>query len=366
MKIFSPFIIIILLSACSDPVDTSGLGIIEVDEFQTLFISDTIGVEFGDSLYMFGAIEGLMYDSNGNIAVLDMSVGNIRIFSSDGECIRTIGRRGNAPGEFQRPLGMILLGNGQLAVMDPWGEGLTAINPDYSREGVLLDIHSNVHMGMCAVDSMDIVALRVLESSSDEPGIPMLIGRYSLTMEPSVTYWYEEYSISSLEELSGVMRDFSNLYWTADRNTGDVFIAPYEDNHYVVYRYAPDGSLTGTIEMELDMISKTEQEIADEATYLRARLTTLNGRDMGFDIEPYPFRRSITGLGVSEEGNLWVRRGTEDDAVLDLWTPEGELLQSYIIPGASLSWEFTFCPEGILAYDENPDYFQRIYIITME
>lgn len=366
MKSLLLFVLIALLTGCSDSENVSDSDIIPGEELLTLSVSDTIGVELGDSIYMFGAIEALMYDANGNIAVLDMGVGNLRIYSPDGEYIRTIGRRGNAPGEFQRPLGMVLLGNGLLAVMDPWAEGLTGITPEYTQTGVLIDIHSNVHMGMCAVDSSDFVALRVLESNADNPGIPMMIGRYSMSKDPSVIYWQEDYSIASLEDISGVMRDFSNLYWTADRNTGDVYIAPYEDNRYLVYRYSSEGVLLNTIELEVEQILKTEQELADEAAYLRARLTSLNGRDMGIDIEPYANRRSITGLGVSGEGNLWVRRGTHDNALLDLWSPDSELLRSYTVPGAGLSWKFSFSSQGILAYDENPEFFQRIFIISME
>ncbi|MCK5133166.1 MAG: hypothetical protein KAR40_13575 [Candidatus Sabulitectum sp.] len=366
MKFLAAFILIAFLAGCSDSADVPDSDIAPREEYLTLTVSDTIGVELGDSVYMFGAIETLIYDANGNIAVLDMVASNLRIFSPAGEHIRTIGRRGNAPGEFQRPMGMVLLGNDLLAVMDPAGEGLTGIDPDYSQTGVLLDIHSNVHLGMCAVDSSDMVALRIVESSPDNPGFPIMVGRYSMSKDPSVIYWQQQYSLASMEDLAVAVRDFFNLYWTADRNTGDVYIAPYENNRYLVYRYSPEGVLLNTIELDIEQIPLTEREIEDEAVYLRARLTALNGRDMGIDIEPYADRRSITGLGVSEDGNLWVRRGTHNDAVLDLWTAEGELIQSYIVPGASLSWEFSFCPEGILAYDDNPDYFQRIFIISME
>ncbi len=354
----------ILLAGCSD---TSNERLEEASsseqEFQTLAVLDTIGVELGDSAYMFGAIEAVTFDTNGNIAVLDMGIGNVRIFSSDGEHIRTIGRRGNAPGEFQRPLGMVLLGNGSLAVMDPWIGGLTEISPDYTQTGFLLEIQNNVHIGMCAVDSTDFIALRVLESNSDNGVIPMMVGRFSMSKDASVVYWQEEYSLASLEDISSAMRDFSNLCWTADRNTGDVYIAPYEENRYLVYRYSPDGSLLNTIELEVEQVPRTEDEIINEAAYLRARLTALNGHDMGVNIEPFPNRRSITGLGISGDGNLWVRRGTRDDAVLDLWSPEGELLQSFIVPGASLSWKFSFGPGWILAYDENPDDYSMLFII---
>ncbi|MCK5842940.1 MAG: hypothetical protein KAH31_12265 [Candidatus Sabulitectum sp.] len=41
----------------------------------TLTVSDTIGVEPGDSICMFGAIEAVIYDANGNITVMNMGVG---------------------------------------------------------------------------------------------------------------------------------------------------------------------------------------------------------------------------------------------------------------------------------------------------
>ncbi len=353
----------VVLSGCSDQAEPPGQISSESTELEVLVVSDTIGVELGDSLYMFGAIETITYDANGNIAVLDMVNSNLRIFSPDGEHLRTIGRRGNAPGEFQRPMGMVLLGNNILAVMDPRGEGLTGIDSTYTQIGVLLDIHSNVHLGMSASGLSDIVALRVVESSPDDPGFPIVIGRYSMSADPDVVYWVKNYPMASVEDLKVAMQDFFNLSWTADRNSGEVYIAPYENNRYLVYHFSVEGDLLNTIELDIQQVPRTEEEIADEAAYLRARLTALNGRDMGIDLEPYPTRRSITGLGVASDGNLWVRRGTEDEALLDLWTPEGELVKSYTLPGSSLSWNFTFCSEGILAFDENPKDFQRVFLV---
>ena len=348
-----------LIFGCSAPDP----AVSENDGSNTLEPEFSFGVELGDSTLMFGALETVLYDSNGNIAVLDMAAANIRIFSPEGDYLRTIGRRGNGPGEFQRPLGMVLLGNGSLAVIDPWGEGFTEINSSYVQTGVLLDIHSNVHLGMCAVDSSDIVALRVSESTSEEPAFPITIGRYGMSTEPSVVYWQKEYSVVTPQDISLAMRDFSNVYWTADRETQEVYVAPYEDNAYIVYRYAPDGELIGTIEMDIEQVPTTEEEKGEAAAYLRARLATLNGRDMGIEIEPYPNRRTIEGLGFDGQGYLWVRRGTELPVRLDRWTPSGEFAGSYTVPDSDPYWRFSFCNDGILAYNENPDDYQRIFVM---
>lgn len=323
----------------------------------------SIGVELGDSAYMFSSIETAIFDANGNIAVLDLGSASVRVYSSEGEFLRSIGRRGNGPGEFQRPLGMVLLGSGSLGVMDPWGEGFTEIDSNYQQRGVLLDIHSNVHLGMCGVDSTDIVALRVSPAVSGGEPMPMIVGLYQLSSEPSVEYWRRDYTMTGPEDAAALMRDFVNICWTADPATGDVYVAPYEENAYVVHSYSANGRMQGSVEMELEPVPRSQSEMNEQAVYIRARLTTLNGRDMGIDIEPYPNRRSIASIGVDGEGCLWVRRGTEDEAILDRWTPEGELLGSYRVPDSDLYWKFSFCPQGILAYNGNPDSYQRVFVM---
>ncbi len=58
MKVFI-FVIVVFIAGCSDspdePVEESSID----QEFRTLAVLDTIGIELGDSTYMFGAIEGL-------------------------------------------------------------------------------------------------------------------------------------------------------------------------------------------------------------------------------------------------------------------------------------------------------------------
>ena len=191
----------------------------------------------------------------------------------------------------------------------------------------------------------------------------MMIGRYTMSTEPSVVYWHKEYQVFTLEEISLAMRDFSNVYWTADRETQEVYVAPYQDNVYIIYRYSPEGELIGTIEMDIEQVPRTDEEKAEVAAYLRARLAVLNGTDMGVEIAPYPNRRSIEGLGIDGQGYLWVRRGTEVPVRLDRWTPSGELIGSYTVPGSDPYWRFSFCHDGILAYNENPDEYQRIFVM---
>jgi hypothetical protein len=69
-----------------------------------------------DENYFFYRVYGLEVDSQGNIYVMD--AGNFRIqkFSSDGEYLQTIGKKGQGPGEFDRMQSFYIDGEGSIYV----------------------------------------------------------------------------------------------------------------------------------------------------------------------------------------------------------------------------------------------------------
>jgi len=56
-----------------------------------------------DENYMFYRIRGLAVDAEDNILISDMSNYRIQVFNKDGKYIKTIGRSGQGPGEFEQP-----------------------------------------------------------------------------------------------------------------------------------------------------------------------------------------------------------------------------------------------------------------------
>ncbi len=73
-----------------------------------LTILDTIGVDFGDPHYTFGAIMGMEFLPDGGFAVLDRAMGNIRVYSPTGEFLRDISSPGSGPGQVVQAYGMLL------------------------------------------------------------------------------------------------------------------------------------------------------------------------------------------------------------------------------------------------------------------
>jgi len=96
-----------------------------------------IGATEGDPAKEFGVIlqGGIAVDSEERISVLDIQAQEIKVFSASGEFIRTIGRRGEGPGEFFGA-GLLLMGPGDtLFVPDNRNLRMNWFAPDGSFSG---------------------------------------------------------------------------------------------------------------------------------------------------------------------------------------------------------------------------------------
>lgn len=86
---------------------------------RTLSVTDSIGIEIGDSNYVFGQIAAVEWTPDGSIAVLDLKKCIVQIYGSDGSYRATIGRQGSGPGEFLMPSAITFReSDGSLAVAD--------------------------------------------------------------------------------------------------------------------------------------------------------------------------------------------------------------------------------------------------------
>ncbi|MFC1660945.1 6-bladed beta-propeller [Gemmatimonadota bacterium] len=79
----------------------------------------TIGADVGDPDYEFGTVANVQVGSDGSIFVFDQMAGEIRVFDQHGTHLRTMGGRGEGPGEFTRgAAGVFLMDGDRLAVPD--------------------------------------------------------------------------------------------------------------------------------------------------------------------------------------------------------------------------------------------------------
>jgi hypothetical protein len=77
-----------------------------------------IGNATGTPAFLFGRIGAIDLDSSGNIYVLDVAARDVRVFSPAGAHVRTFGRAGAGPGEFQSPNELRVTRDGRVVVRE--------------------------------------------------------------------------------------------------------------------------------------------------------------------------------------------------------------------------------------------------------
>lgn len=73
-----------------------------------------------DDEIFFGTIGEFLHDADGNIYLLDGQLSEIHVFDPAGEHLRTIGRQGEGPGEFQNGADMFWTPAGEIGVVQAW------------------------------------------------------------------------------------------------------------------------------------------------------------------------------------------------------------------------------------------------------
>jgi len=103
-----------LRSGLDQPANEAPDGLPEYD----LVKVDSIGVELGDSNYVFGAVIDAVVLTDGRIALLDIFKQKVSVFSHEGEFIGCAGSGGSGPGQFTSPYSIAPLSGGGFAVAD--------------------------------------------------------------------------------------------------------------------------------------------------------------------------------------------------------------------------------------------------------
>lgn len=334
-----------------------------------LSVVDTIGVDIGDPDYVLGSVVCMGHTPEGNIAVLDRPSASVKVFSRNGEHLYTAAGAGEGPGELSSPDAMILWPCGDISILDNYRGGYFRYSVTGEYEGPELELHSNVHLDIVAINDSEFVSVKSRFLPDDGvPRIAAFIGRFPFSIEPSTVYWETVLEFDPATFGDELLTYYFYMSWTADPETGNVYVCPFSETEYRIFCYTADGSLFNEITTDSPQVEKSQREIQDEADFVRGWLTAVEGGDPGYNVQctPFPYRLPVSDLDVDENGNIWARRGTEDVPFFDIWSPAGELVAQAVLEGVgaeSRSWNFTIDKGGIAAYDEYPEDYQRIFII---
>ena len=334
-------------------------------------VVDSIGIEMGDSLYVFGAITDVEILENGTIMVLDGSYANIRTFSPEGRHLFTVSRRGEGPGELSHPKSLFNWSDGTIGVIDPNSGGVHRFSEDGQWLGLELAVSHNIPADPIVMSDSEFVCHKArFDMDGETVNEIATIGLFPVSLTPRVSYWEktEPWDPANMGNLT--LELFLTNYWTADPVTGRVFVCPFNEDNYSIQCFNGDGSLTGTITMEHTPVPKTEEDIQEEKDYIVFTLggNSENNHGFNYDCDPWLNHLPVTGLYMGPEGNLWARRGGAEVPTFDIWDENLEHAGTASIPsmeGSGANWRMTFGSDFIITWNENPENFQKLYILKI-
>ena len=255
----------------------------------------TLGEKEGREEYIFSGIHGIQYidvDDNENIYILDDKVSNIRVFDKNGKHLKTIGKIGQGPGEFQRPAYFIqVTPQKEIMVYDPptrrfvlfslEGEYLKQIS-DARIGGVPTEFKKNSrgnYVG-CILKGPPAIELKMFDSN----------------LQPGLTIFLESEKPSPKGELT-VLRP--HLYFALTRN--DDIIWGFSDK-YEIQVVDFKGELKRRIIKDYKpvKINEKEKEIIRERY---GRLATLG---MRYKLDFPKYFPPFNSMTVDEEGRIFV------------------------------------------------------------
>ncbi len=361
----------LFLAACGAENPATRISTEELEQYVSLVKTDSIGVELGDSTLVFGAVEGVVTGPDGNIAILDRAACCIRVFSPDGEFLRQISGKGNGPGELMSNAFLTITEYGTLLVTGDGGEVLGIHAFDYTTGEWLGSEPSFGSPPTCLEGASGNTYMRKNLDFDGSSGEPMLVVTITLsefgTEEPLVTFMEETVPFDPTDMASMVSLVWFGYDLASDFN-GHYYVAPRSSEEAVIYAYDSTGSELYALELDLEPVQRTEEELETETLILTAKAAA-----MGDDIpvlEPDPWKPMIRGLEVEGHRNLWVLLGGSVQPRFRVFSPDGEFLYSASVSGEQPdgdSWTFSFKGGLMTAWAEEPsEGFQKIWILTPE
>ena len=350
-----------------EPIAVQDVPSLPVD---TLAAVLEIGVELGDSTNTFGAIASAIIDHEGRIIVLDQVATCAKIYDHNGNYLRQVSRQGNGPGELGMPWGMFLMTDGKLMILDFGKRGFVVFNdslqfieefglwtqqPPLQGTPVSNNQYAAYKVDFDMVDEKILINRRVALYSYGEEEWDLILWQDSL--ELSMNDIVENPSVFFIDLLDPLV--------IGGNNSDRIYFSLKDAEEYRVTGWNPEGDEVLSISMDLAPVQKTAEEMAAESTYVTNYIGRMGGGGgASMEFEPDPFKDMVIGVDIGPDGNLWVRRGTIDTPFFDIFDTSGELLHHVVFPQDGWSWKTSVSPEGILAWEEDPEEgYQVLYLL---
>jgi hypothetical protein len=298
----------------TNPVD-SFKGRIAMDMVEEV----TIGVDLGEEPYMLVGPVDVKADAAGRIYIMDWRDVGLRVYDKDGVYIRTIGRKGQGPAEFDSPTFFDISDDGRIFLMDGRNQRITVmdIEGNYLKDFKVHGYHSGM---VCDARNRIYVqtqkSMKEVAVSDDLQVIPILTSIFRVDPDTG-----DRFQLGDFEGDESRMRRTSTggmasvggsaFGWTVHPG-GKLFLCITKD--YQLSAYSENGDLEFRFSREYIPVPNPRSRSADNKYF-----------------PPFDPRRPR----FDEEGNLWLQLYAPEDfegILYDVFTPEGIYLKQVVVP----------------------------------
>ena len=282
-------------------------------------------------------------DNNGYVYICDYKANNIKKFDSSGKYIKTIGRKGQGPGEFNRPF-QIAVTNDRLIVGDMGNRRICALTPDGEFiKSVTISI-GEMPQKIRGLPNGDIV-IAMEKIYFREPDKPQdcLIEIYSPNLEKKRTVYTQQVwrnKFMRIENMgTNIIQPFSPLvYWDVSPE-GKVVIG-YPKN-YEIEIYDSEKGKISSFTHSYKPIKVTDQDkemFFAGMTYSTGGVVKQGVPDYIVKNTEFPkYKPAFKHILVDSEGNIlvWAYRKNrkEESKFFDAFDPEGNFIGNVQIIG---------------------------------
>ena len=210
----------------------------------------TIGEAEGREEYMFSQIRSIAVDKAGRVYVLDSREAQVKVFDQNGTYVRSIGKRGQGPGEFTRPLSISITGQNEIVVDD-----FTSRLVLFSLEGEFKRNINIAKIGLLRVETdseMNMVGIAIVREEENP--------RYELKKFDSELNYLHSFGSSPLPTASGGSINLFMGFILSQIDNNDQVICGYPEN-YEIKIFDKEGKLRKKIIKEYDPLEITKEEI---------------------------------------------------------------------------------------------------------
>jgi hypothetical protein len=321
-----------------------------------------LGGDTDDEDQFFGVISDIEIDEQGNVYLLDAQLSEVKIFSKDGEFIRTIGREGEGPGEFRRANRLFFTKDGNVGVMQTVPAKIVVLTPEGDP------------VGEYPLPATEDGGYQLLTSGQASKGqLVLAMARPKLAEDQSS--WSRTDFLARVDDNGKILAEYAKKTTTinfADAVLNfaqwDTFerrwvVAPdgkvyacesYPD--YVITVWNPDGSIDKKITREYTHRAYT----ADEKELLTKILEYSAQSIPNCRVHVEDNAKDIESINIRDDGSIWVlsSKGSHDYpdgslGVFDVYNGDGQLVREVTLNG-----------EG----DAQDDYYlfvkNRFYVVT--